>query len=678
MSHTDSIITYRPDIDGLRAIAVLTVVIFHAFPALMPGGFVGVDIFFVISGYLISSIIFKSLKNNHFSFSDFYLRRARRILPPLIFMIAITLAIGWSVLLPAEYAELGKHALAGLGFVANIVLWLETGYFDKATELKPRLHLWSLVVEEQFYILWPLILVTAWRMGLNLIMVTTVLILMSFGLNIAVTPSDPSTAYFLLHTRAWELLSGAALAWLSQQNFSLGLRDRRTRDVASLAGLALLLVALVVVNKGSLFPGWWALLPIAGSTLLIASGPDAFINRRVLSNRLLVFIGLISFPLYLWHWPLLTFTRIINGEATSSGSIIGAVFAAFILAWISYALIETPFRRSRHWAPLTGLISLGLIVALGSHNIYSRDGLNFRLKDAQAKIEAQALEWPSYLRSGTDCKPAALEALSFECQVMQQGESINAVVIGDSHANHYYWVLQSALQDGETNLMQLSKGGCPPLSGLKFSNNGVVMPCSDTIDPIIEHVINNDDIRTVFVAGRWMAYITGRDIDDPAEHVSDENIFIGQPSANDNQQRISTFSAALTSTLDQLTASGKRVVFLHAVPELPFNARECISWTPNQFISRIPREHCHFDNAVTDARSSEYRPVLDAILNQFPSIRQIDPTDRICDARTCRARQDNVLIYRDDDHLSISGAQWLGSRIEQKVKAVLASERPPI
>lgn len=665
MNHDTSIITYRPDIDGIRAIAVLTVVIFHAFPALMPGGFIGVDIFFVISGYLISSIIFKALDNDSFSFSDFYLRRAKRILPPLIFMIVVVLMIGWSVLLPVEYAELGKHSMAGLGFVANIVLWLETGYFDNAAELKPLLHLWSLGVEEQFYIFWPMLILVAWRMRLSLVKTLVSLALLSFGLNILMTRYEPDAAYFLLHARAWELLLGAGLAWMSVQGYSLKVYGKRTTNTASLLGFLLLLASVMLISKGSFFPGWWALLPTIGTVLLIAAGPDALINKRLLSSRFMVFIGLISFPLYLWHWPLLTFARIIHGEEVSAKYLSGALFLALILSWLSYKAIETPFRRSQRLAPLTGLICLGLVAALGSHNIYSRDGLNFRIKDAQAQAEAQALEWPPHLRSGVDCKPAGLESLTLGCQLMRQTEPANAVIIGDSHANHYYWVLEAAFKGSETNLLQLSRGGCPPLVGLKFLNDGVVVPCSDSIDPVIDYVVQNDSIRTVFVAGRWMAYMTGRDIDDPADHVPDETIFIGEPGPNGGSQRMATFLTALNSTLEKLTESGKRIVFLHAVPELPFNARECISWTPNQFVSRIPRESCDFNSKVTMARSSEFRPELDSLLDQFPSVVQIDPGNMFCDSENCRVRQDGVLLYRDDDHLSIDGARWLGIRLEQ-------------
>lgn len=673
MPSTPHAIPYRPDIDGMRAIAVLTVVVFHAFPMLVPGGFVGVDIFFVISGYLISTIIFKALAAGTFSFMDFYQRRARRILPPLVVVIAATLIIGWSVLLPDEYAELGKHSLAGLGFVANIVLWQEAGYFDSAAEFKPLLHLWSLGVEEQFYIFWPLILACAWRIGLSLWMTIGVIAVLSFVLNILLTATAPSAAYFLLHTRAWEMLIGAALAWAVFKGHRLGLDTPRARDLASMAGLIMVLAALVLVDKDSMFPGWWALLPTLGAALIIAAGPNALVNKKLLSIRLLVFIGLISFPLYLWHWPLLTFVRIVQGESVSVWLLTAAIVVSVLLSWASYYFLETPLRQSKRWLPMGLLVAFGLLVALGSHNIYSRDGLNFRLKDAQAKSEAQALEWPTNLRSADGCTPERLSGAGVDCLVMSDSLKANAVIIGDSHANHYYWALSHAFKGSDINLLQLAEGGCPPLYGLDFLDKGVVVPCSQSIDPIIQHVVDDPDLETVFVAGRWVGYMTGRDLDDPRDHVSDESIYIGEPAADDQSRRVEIFSQALAASLDMLSTSGKKIVFLHAVPELPFNARECVSWSPNRYISRVPRETCGYDRAIADERAAEYRPQLDVVLARYPMIAQFDPMPFICAEAQCLGRQDGVLLYRDDDHLSLDGAYWLGEKIAPRVHDLMGT-----
>ncbi|HEY0233116.1 MAG TPA: acyltransferase, partial [Dokdonella sp.] len=265
--------TYRPDIDGLRAIAILSVVAFHAFPEVAAGGFVGVDIFFVISGYLISSIILKALGNSTFSFVEFYGRRIRRLLPSLCVVIAAILVGGWVMLLPDEFRALGKHAVAGIGFASNLLLWTEAGYFDAAADTKPMLHLWSLGIEEQFYIVWPLLLWYAWKRGFDGFRLGLAITLASFAVNVACVHPFPAATFYLPVTRFWEILAGGLLAqahvrgWLAVEDDHRG--PPFLRDAAAAAGLALFLAALAMLDKHAAFPGGWALLPVTGTLLLI-------------------------------------------------------------------------------------------------------------------------------------------------------------------------------------------------------------------------------------------------------------------------------------------------------------------------------------------------------------------------------------------------------------------------
>jgi peptidoglycan/LPS O-acetylase OafA/YrhL len=370
--------TYRPDIDGLRAIAVLSVVLFHAFPEMLPGGFTGVDIFFVISGFLISTILYSNLATGHFSMLDFYGRRIRRIFPALILVMASCYALGWFVLLPDEYAQLGKHIAGGAGFVQNFVLWNESGYFDNAADTKPLLHLWSLGIEEQFYIIWPILLWIGYRLRLNLLSLTLLIAIVSFVLNIRginVT-KDLTATFYSPQTRFWELLIGAiaayltlypsaklkifiaktfavikstfsAIIWNKAQQQALQIKSASPVNVAnvySIGGLLILLLGMALINKHSAFPGWWALLPTIGSVLLIIAGPAAIINRAVLSNKILVAIGLISYPLYLWHWAILAFLRIMQGEVAPWWYRLLAVLVAVALSTLTYKLIEKPIR----------------------------------------------------------------------------------------------------------------------------------------------------------------------------------------------------------------------------------------------------------------------------------------------------------------------------------------------
>jgi peptidoglycan/LPS O-acetylase OafA/YrhL len=358
---------YRPDIDGLRAVAVLSVLLFHAFPKQMHGGFIGVDIFFVISGFLISTIIFQSLARGEFSFMDFYARRIRRIFPALIVVMLATFAIGWFVLFPDEYKQLGKHMMGGALFVSNFVLWRDSGYFDAAAETKPLLHLWSLGIEEQFYIIFPLVVWFAWRARLNMVSLIALAGLTSFAHNLAHIHQHPIGTFYLPQFRFWELMAGSMLAllimdvsgWVKKIHAWLEpLADRliyrrdagmepgaALANVKSWLGMALIVVGLCLIHKNMDFPGKLALLPTAGAVLIIWAGPHAFVNRWVLSNRVAVWFGKISYPLYLWHWPLLVYLRIVDEHNAPSYLMrAGVLVLTILLSWLTYRFIERPIR----------------------------------------------------------------------------------------------------------------------------------------------------------------------------------------------------------------------------------------------------------------------------------------------------------------------------------------------
>ncbi|MDO9599526.1 MAG: acyltransferase family protein, partial [Azoarcus sp.] len=516
MNHPAPHLAYRPDIDGLRALAVLSVVVFHAFPDLLPGGFIGVDVFFVISGYLISLIIFKLHAAGGFGFADFYARRIRRIFPVLLVVVFASLVLGWSVLLPDEYAQLGKHGLAGMGFVANVVFWQEAGYFDTAAELKPFLHLWSLGIEEQFYIVWPAIVAWAWHRGISPGRVIAVLGAASLVACVLLTPTHPQAGFFLPPTRAWELLGGALLAWRLHHRGALfdGTASRLASGV-SLVGLGLLLLGLGLIDGTRDFPGVWAVLPVSGAVLMIAAGNAGVINRRVLAHPLMVWFGLISFPLYLWHWPLLSFVRIVFAERVTATLLLATVALAVLLAWLSYRLLETPVRHHGGRRAVIGLVIASVVAAALAGNIMSRDGLAFRLQDAQAKREAQALEWPDVLRSDVECSEKVVHGrLGGWCLVADPTRAPTAMIIGDSHANHYFWALRDGVLEQGGNLLQIANGACMPVAGIDLLKEGRYFGCPKVIDAAIEYAIAAPEVETVFLAARWGGYIAKRELRD--------------------------------------------------------------------------------------------------------------------------------------------------------------------
>ncbi len=467
--HTNT--KYRPDIDGLRAIAVIAVLAFHAFPAWLPGGFIGVDVFFVISGYLISGIILNALQEDRFSFAEFYARRIRRIFPALAVVLAACYGFGWFVLFADDYQQLGRHIAAGVAFVSNIVLWGEAGYFDDAAETKPLQHLWSLGIEEQFYLAWPLLLFLAWRRRINPLWFTAALLAASFLLNVRNIRVDVVGTFYSPFTRFWELMVGGMLACLPHVGAPFSAPFGRANDAATIAGAALIVAAAGLLDGARHFPGLWALLPTIGAFLVIGAGPDAWLNRTLLSRRALVWIGLISYPLYLWHWPLLSFARIVNGETPSPVARLGIVTLSVGLAWLTYELVEKPIRfgtRGRYAVPMLcasmaallaiagftylsgGLIERAISRTDRAHFMQYYDRMHKSGIAEAYREECDFMEWP------TGNTKASLDP-----SCTQPGARRTVFLWGDSYAQALSQGIRSILPAG-TRLAQVATSLCRP------------------------------------------------------------------------------------------------------------------------------------------------------------------------------------------------------------------------
>jgi peptidoglycan/LPS O-acetylase OafA/YrhL len=475
--------TYRADVDGLRALAIVPVVIFHAFPTLAPGGFVGVDVFFVISGYLISSIILGGLERGQFSFRDFYVRRIKRIFPALVLVLSACLAWGWVAMFSDAYALLGKHVAGGAGFIANFLYWDEAGYFDAASDTKPLLHLWSLGIEEQFYLLWPALLYVCWTLGIPLAIPIVVFGIASFVVNVVVVRSDEVAAFYAPWTRLWELLMGSGLAlvarartlapaldsWLSR---ILPSNRAALANVAAGAGLLAVLAAIGLFDDDTSFPGWRAALPTGGTLLILAAGPSAWLNRRILSLPALVWIGLISYPLYLWHWPLLVFARLAESGTPSGQVRIAAIGISVVLAWLTYAVVERRIRFRRTGpAVVPALCALMLLAGVGGYATYGAAG--FVERPVNRSDRAHFLSYYERMRRDGTLKAA----YRWECDFMnwdteqnrdaidasctQSGPRGTVFLWGDSHAQALSAGLRSVLPQG-VQLAQVTTSGCAP------------------------------------------------------------------------------------------------------------------------------------------------------------------------------------------------------------------------
>lgn len=664
---------YRPDIDGLRAIAVLSVVAFHAFPEWLGGGFVGVDVFFVISGFLISTIIFGNLETGSFSSAEFYGRRIRRIFPALLVVLVAVFLFGSLALLPDEYAQLGKHIAGGAGFVSNLVLWNESGYFDTAAETKPLLHLWSLGIEEQFYVVWPLLMVLAFRQRIGLLAITLLIALCSFALGVYETARDPVAAFYSPQTRFWELLVGAVLAWVLLRRGAVGVPgpvDQAAamkpwvRHGASLLGVALIAAAVVLLSKESSFPGWWALLPTCGSALVIFAGPDAWLNRVILSTRALVWVGLISFPLYLWHWPVLTFARIVEGEVPAAEARLGLVALAVLLSWLTFLLVEKPIRRRGSARKITlGLVALMLVVGLLGHHAYKQKGMALRLAGFQGQMDQLSYAFPRDKQCKVDHEYAKGSCWESDTRFRE-----TVMVIGDSHmeALAHGFIAESESGRLRHNLLVIGKAGCNPfLHSESIDGSGRDHGCVEIITPALMEAARRTDVAWVVLAGRhanrYGATGFGR-VDEGVRGFGYRYSRDGAISEDPGE----AYAMGLAETLSVLEKAGKRVVFVHQVPELGFDPRDCI-----QRLRGFPKDMpCSIERTAFERRVFPYKERTRAILEKHGSVFSYDPAGHFCDEDRCGAfNEKGELLYRDDDHMSKIAAEIMAADIAAVIES---------
>ena len=622
---------YRPDIDGLRAVAVLSVVAYHAFPNSIKGGFIGVDVFFVISGFLISQIIFEGLERGTFSFAEFYARRIKRIFPALLLVLLACMVIGCFALLPDEYAQLGTHVAAGAGMIMNLALWREAGYFDNSGETKPLLHLWSLGVEEQFYILWPFLLWLLWKRKPLVLPLMLGFAAVSFFMNVSTVDTDPVAAFYSPLTRFWELICGGLLATAGRSNVTV---RGRAADLLSVVGFSFLVYGFIVIDKGVGFPGAWAAVPVFGAVFMIGAGPDAWMNRVLLSNRLAVGIGLISYPLYLWHWPLLTYARIVQGEVPSAGVRLAAVGLAFVLSFLTYKLVERPIRFGKLTPLKVPALSASMILAacLG-YWIFAENGWIGRFEllapDHASRIGKVANAW--MFRS------YPYPANAFRDLDYQEGIRLgpraekNVLFIGDSHVEQY-WHSASTAPTGGTGVI-FTKMLFPP-----------ELPARIIADPSIKAVV-----FSYFWSLRY-----GSDKVDQAIRCcgAGKNGTLGSsPDPIFDAEKMREIDGQLNVLITALKRAGKEVYIVLDNPfgeEIDPHSMMERSWSGFKF--NTPKA---LTRAAAVARAEPVRSRLKKLAEET-SAKIIDPLEFLCTASECPAFSGSgEMIYKDYDHLSL-------------------------
>lgn len=645
--------SYRPDIDGMRALAILSVVIFHAFPSALKGGFIGVDIFFVISGYLISGIIFKGLDEKSFSFGSFYAHRIKRIFPALVIVLACVSAAGWFLLLPDELKELGKHIAASVVYLQNYALASEAGYFDTASELKPLTHMWSLAIEEQFYLVFPLLMVCAWRFGLNLLTIIILAAVISFVLNVQGVKANPATAYYLPQIRFWELLAGSVLAYIDlyKRTYVLDVlakfafcpiffsrppvaarKKEILAELISAAGIALIAVSLCLIEKGYSFPGWWGIGPVCGAFLIIFGGPETWINRALLSSRPMVFVGLISYPLYLWHWPLLSFAQIVSDGGASVITRAILLVASVILAWLTFRFIEWPIRKGRNGGmKVVTLVSLSLVLGAVGYYTYLNQGFSARL-EAFSRVSKAAGEWdyPGRL------VPAKFDNISYNLQ--QSGTTRTTMYVGDSNIEQYYPRIERLIKSSPGSMNSAifkTGGGCFPVLSQQYDDRH--KHCREMMQETIALVKGKQEIDRVVIGAQWNGYLTsGSGLVEPI-HQGDAAY----------ERALSS----LSSFIREMVSNGKLVFLVANIPvgkeiDPKYIAQRDIRAFPDVFKLRTGG----MDKAELEKKFGKIRSDLKKVGLEAGAI-VIDPVDYLCTDRCESLDDQGSPIYKDVSHL---------------------------
>jgi peptidoglycan/LPS O-acetylase OafA/YrhL len=629
---------YRPEIDGLRALAVLPVIFYHGgFPG-FGGGFLGVDVFFVISGYLITSLLCGEHAEDRFSIARFYERRARRILPALFLVLFACLPMAWRWLVPGDMHEFCESVLAVLGFASNIFFWRESSdYFSTAAELKPLLHTWSLGVEEQFYIFYPLILAAIWRYARKwLPWILLAGAILSLALAQWAVVHRPTAAFYLLPTRAWELLLGGLAA------VHLRKRPHPPRqwisEAGGLAGVAMLLVSVVAFRRDAATPGVLTLIPTMGAAFVVLFATPSTVAGRILGARWLVTIGLISYSAYLWHQPLFVFARqAMPGKPGLSIMILLAI-ASLVLAYATWRLVEQPFRNrslvGRKALVRSALASALALAVFGAGGAGSDGFRQWKVDAREAALLASASFSP--LREACHIR-SELRRPSRPCEYFHAPPTW--AVIGDSHAVELAYALASALDKRGEGLRHYSRSSCGP----EYMDAGPPSDCRTWTRQVLDEVASDRKISTVVLSYRINLYMTGTPV------------YPGQATEYSDIARRNRMDA-LRNILDKLLASGKRVVFVLQAPELPKRMENLA------LVSGITADGDvrGASRAWWDERN-RYAQAFRDLAGRRVAV--VDPTDLFCDAMICHAARDGVSLYFDDNHMSVAGAKLVAAKI---------------
>jgi peptidoglycan/LPS O-acetylase OafA/YrhL len=650
---------YRPDIDGLRAIAVLAVIVFHAFPNTLPGGFVGVDVFFVISGYLITAILLRQLDADQFSITHFYAQRIKRIFPALAFVLIFCLGIGWLALTAGEYKQLGRYTAGGAAFVNNFLFWRDAGYFDTEAAVKPLLHLWSLAIEEQFYLVWPVLLWLCHKLTTKpkakAILMGTVFaasLLWSYQL----VPRNLTADFYSPLSRAWELAVGALLAYwqLHRQSTQLA---KPIAELTSFVGALLLVIAFILIDEKRHFPGLWALIPTLGAACLIASGTTAGINQYLLAAKPMVWIGLISYPLYLWHWPLLTFARIFEGQMPSILTRSTLLLVSLIFAWMTYKWLERPIRfsaqtKNRSNISIAMLSSLMFCLLLTGYALTRHSGIPSRHNDRLVADPQTVVLGADRGLLKHECGLDPKQVPAFEwCLSQSKHVPAQYVIIGDSKAEALYYGLA---RESKPSQHWLLMGTLPAFRLAENDPTSLLQQALQRIeaDPNIKAVVLANALRSIFSANKKTGF----------------------PDKEYSAEKIDELAAQQNAVVTRLQRMGKRVVFLMDNPTLP-EPTDCIEGEMTtipvlrHLLTRSANPLCSIRYSDHLKGTAAYQAFVQRLKQLNPALQVFNPLPLLCEiaSDSCTYFEGKNFLYGYGDHIS----DYANSKIARQLLPLL-------
>ncbi len=656
---------YRPEIDGLRALAVIPVILCHAGIEAFSGGFVGVDVFFVISGYLITLIIYGELQNEQFSIIQFYERRVRRILPALFFVTLACIPFAWMWMMPDELKDFSKSVVKVNLYISNFYFWKESNYFAPDAQLAPMLHTWSLAVEEQFYLIFPVILILLKKCTPKILLVfLSILVLLSLGLSEWGATSFPVANYYLLPTRAWELGVGSMVAisihyWQKSQGWGA--------QIASFLGLIAVLFAIFTFDETTLFPGLWALFPVLGTALIIAYGKPQTLVGKVLSWKPMVGIGLISYSAYLWHHPLFAFARIRFQGDVLPEIYLGLSITALVLAYLTWRFIERPFRNKITFSRKQIFIGATIVSIL-----FIVAGKVGRLQDGIP--ERLPLEVREMVNWAHDKNPRRDECHAKKGRFIEPKKSCiygevllpKFAVLGDSHAMGLAYQLSLQLIEQGRGLRELSYSACAPVAGYRRTDK--VDKCPEYNQHVQQFLFSHEEIETVILFARWPLYLEGKRFDNQQGGVEFGKSIYAIPVEEDlnfikSPERIPAIGRLYRATIQNYLDHGKRIVLVYPVPEVGWHVPYYLA--KELLFDRERMEPLSTSFEVFKQRTKNTNEQLDMI-NDHPNLIRVKAEELFCNTsivNRCVVQLDGKPLYIDHNHLNSIGTAMLSAKV---------------